>query len=226
MPASAIDPRTQVDLQEAIREIHLMAGIGDPRRRGTVDRSFTVGVTSANYRDGKTTIAMALASSLARDLEKNVLLADLDFQTHSVGDDYGLAGRPGLAEVMDGTASLQGAIHVAPGSRMSVLTAGNAPVDAARVANSPRLVSIIESLKAHHAYVVFDLPATLHSMNAPVLAQRCDGVIVVVRDGHTRRQELDRVLHLLRDAPVLGVVVNRQQSAIPGWVQRVLGLEN
>ncbi|OAI40736.1 hypothetical protein AYO38_05345 [bacterium SCGC AG-212-C10] len=221
---ASVDRRVQVELQEAIREIHIMAGLGEPRTDGVPQRSVSVGVTSPNFGDGKTTVAMALASGLARDLGKDVMLADLDFQTHSVGRDYGLEGKEGMAEVLNGQRSLRTVTHHHRESSMSVVTAGNAPVDGARIANSDRLISVIESMKSKNAYVVFDLPATLHSMNAPILAQRCDGVIVVVRDGTTRRQELDRVLHLLRDAHILGVVVNRQKSSVPGVIHRALGL--
>lgn len=219
-----VNPRVQADLQEAIREIHLIAGLGDPHADGVPQRSFSVGVTSPNYGDGKTTIAMALASGLAHDLGKEVVLADLDFKTHSVGREYGLEGKEGLSDVLSGRTTLAAVTHHHRETPIAVVTAGNSPTDPARISNSDRLISLIESMKAQSSYVVFDLPATLHSMNAPVLAQRCDGIIVVVRDGATRKQELDRVLHLLRDARVLGVVVNRQKSSIPRWVQRGLGL--
>ncbi len=222
--AVKVNPRVQAELQEAIREIHLIAGLGDPHSDGKPVKSFTVGVTSPGFGDGKTTIAMALASGLAHDLGKEVILADLDFKTHSVGREYGLEGKPGMSEVLSGVTNLKSVTHHHRDSPIAVVTAGNASADPARLANSDRLISVIESMRDLSSYVVFDLPATLHSMNTPVLAQRCDGVIVVVRDGKTRRQELDRVLHLLRDANVLGVVVNRQKSSIPQWVQRSLGL--
>lgn len=222
--AVRVSPRVQAELQEAIREIHLIAGLGDPRSDGQPMRSFSVGVTSAGYGDGKTTIAMALASGLAQDFGKEVVLADLDFKTHSVGREYGLEGKEGISDVLTGQVPLRAVTHHHRDTPISIITAGNARSDPMRLVNSDRLLSLIESLKAQASYVVFDLPATLHSMSAPVLAQRCDGVIVVVRDGKTRRAELDRVLHLLRDANVLGVVVNRQKSSIPEWVQRGLGL--
>jgi Mrp family chromosome partitioning ATPase len=214
----------QAELQEAIREIHLIAGLADPRSDGKPLKSFSIGVTSPGFGDGKTTIAMALASGLAHDLGKEVILADLDFKTHSIGREYGLEGKAGMSEVLAGMTNLKAVTNHHRDSPIAVITAGSARTDPARLANSDRLISVIESMKDQSSYVVFDLPATLHSMNTPVLAQRCDGVIVVVRDGRTRRHELDRVLHLLRDANVLGVVVNRQKSSIPVWVQRSLGL--
>jgi Mrp family chromosome partitioning ATPase len=63
-------------------------------------------------------------------------------------------------------------------------------------------------------------------MNAPVLAQRCDGVIVVVKHGETSQQDLERTLHLLRDANVVGVVINRHRNRTPGWVERALSLRS
>ena len=71
-----------------------------------------------------------------------------------------------------------------------------------------------------------------HMVERPLDAERLQllGARIVGHDGQKRapsfrvRKELDRVLHLLRDANVLGVVVNRQKSSIPQWVQRSLGL--
>jgi Mrp family chromosome partitioning ATPase len=81
----------------------------------------------------------------------------------------------------------------------------------------------MDGFKQSTQYVVIDPPATLHSMTAG-LAKRCDGVVVVVQSGDTSRADLERTLHLLRDVQVLGVVFNRSDSRIPGWVQRALNL--
>jgi Mrp family chromosome partitioning ATPase len=107
---------------------------------------------------------------------------------------------------------------------MSVITNGATPSDPARVARSEHLTTLLEGLKRGNDYVVIDLPATLESMNAPVLAKRCDGIIVVVRAAHTTQNDLERALSLMKDANVLGVVVNRKHSSIPRWVQRTLNL--
>jgi len=222
--------RAQADLTEAVREIHIMAGLSE--RSGAEDLSVSgldslaIGVTSPDYGDGKSTIAMALAGSLSEDFGTDVMLVDADFHTHSVGREYGLQGVEGLAEVLAGTQQLHAVTHYIGNTAMSVVTAGSMSMSPARMARSERLVTLVDNMKAASRYVVIDLPATLHSMNAPVLAKRCDAVIVVVRAGHTTTQDLDRVLHLLKDANVLGVVVNRARSSIPRWVQRSLALRS
>ena len=187
-------------------------------------RPISIGVTSIGFGDGKTTVSIALASSLAADLGAQVTLVDADFHTQSLARQYGLEGKRGLTDVLAGTVPLPAAVNRFLRTPLNVVAAGTACDDGARLARSEKLSGLIEHLKALSGFVVLDLPATTESMNAPVLAQRCDGVIVVVRHGKTTRSQLDRVLHLLRDANVLGVVVNRERSSVPRWVERTLDL--
>lgn len=222
---TATEVRAKSDLNEALREIHIMAGL-DPTdvTRATARKPLSIGVTSADFGDGKTTVAIALAASLSQDFTADVMLVDADFHTHSIGREYGLQGKDGLAEVLAGEVTLQSVTHRVAQAKMTVLPAGKMQGDPARMARSEHLSTLIENMKRANEYVVIDLPATLHSMNAPILAKRCDGVVVVVRAGHTTKQELERVLALLKDSNVLGVVVNRKASAVPEWVRRTLNL--
>lgn len=212
-----------------LRGFKAMRGSGHPRatapaRDPSSPRSIAIGVTSPGYGEGKTTIAIALASCLAQDFGAQVTLVDADFHTASVSEEYGLEGRKGLADVLDGEVSLQAVTHRFLRAPLSVVTAGTAASSPARIARSERLVELIDAMKATSGFVVMDLPATLQSMTAPVLAQRCDGVLIVVRDGQTTRRELERTLDLHKDANVLGVVLNRRKSRIPGWAERLFEL--
>jgi len=226
MPA-AVESRARIDLKEALREIHIMAGL-DPtdRTKPEAGKKLAIGVTSPTYGDGKTTVAIALAASLSEDFQADVTLVDADFHTHSVGREYGLNGVEGLAEVLAGKVPLQSVTHRVSQAKMSVITAGNTPSDPARIARSEHLSTLIDNMKRANEYVVIDLPASLHSMNAPVLGKRCDGLVIVVRAGHTTKQDLERVLHLHKDSQILGVVVNRKSSAVPGWIRRTLNLRD
>ncbi len=216
--------RAQFDLKEAMREIHVMAGLG-PELAGADDAT-AIGITSPDLGDGKTTVSIALAASISRDYDTDAMLVDADFHTHSVGSDFGLNNQEGLAEIIAGSQRLENVTHRVARARMSVVTAGQLPTDPARLARSEHLITLIENMKRTSKYVVIDLPAALHSMNTPVLAKRCDGVIVVVRYGHTTKADLERTLHLLRDSNILGVVVNRHKARTPAWVQRALSFRS
>ena len=250
-------------LQEAIREIQVMAGLtgatpqlrigrpaasldapspfagrgfkairgGNDRAHqglvaapGVAPRALAIGVTSADFRDGKTTLSISLASCLAHDFNAQVMLVDADFHTHSIGKEYGLEDRPGLSDVLAGSVTLPAVANRFRQAPLTVVTAGRARMDPAWMARSEQLVTTIDQMKKMNGFVVLDLPATLKSMNAPILASRCDGVIVVVRAGQTSHRDLERVMELLQDANVIGVVLNRQRSSVPAWVDRLLAL--
>jgi Mrp family chromosome partitioning ATPase len=110
------------------------------------------------------------------------------------------------------------------GAPLSVVTSGTQHVDSSRLARSERLASSIEEMRSMGAFVVLDLPAGLRSSNAAVVGSKCDGVIIVVRSGRTRKGELARLLRLMQDVNVIGVVINRQHTNVPAWAERLLGL--
>ncbi|MCC7363134.1 MAG: CpsD/CapB family tyrosine-protein kinase [Dehalococcoidia bacterium] len=214
------ESRARLDLKEALREIHLTSGLSIDRRRR---EGMAIGVTSAHFGDGKTTVAIGLAASLATDFNADVTLVDGDFHTTSIGSEYGLASSEGLVDVLLGEQELGGVSHRV-NSHITVIPAGRPSQDPARTARSESLGTLIDNMKRTSKFVVIDLPATLHSMSAPVLARRCDGVIVVVRSGKTTRRDLERVLQLLKDVKVLGVVMNRRKSVVPRWIEQTLNL--
>jgi non-specific protein-tyrosine kinase len=57
-------------------------------------------------------------------------------------------------------------------------------------------------------YVLFDLPPLLYA-DPLAFAPLVDGIIVVVEAGSTPRQEISRALEMLKEFPVLGLVLNK-----------------
>jgi Mrp family chromosome partitioning ATPase len=187
-------------------------------------RPLSIGITSPSSHAGKTTLSIALASSLCVDFAGAVTLVDADVETNSLAKEYGLDGRRGFADAVKGDASLADVVNHSSRMPLNVVTAGTHDVDAGRLARSERVRPIIEALKSDSRFVVVDLPATLDSVNAPSLAANCDVVVVVVHSGRTTRRELDRTLKMLRSANVAGVVINRSRSRVPHWVAKALNL--
>ena len=208
-------------LAEALREIHLMSGLNLEGAPG--EGRVAIGITSPDFGDGKTTVAMGLAASLSTDFNADVTLVDSDFHTTSLAGEFGLPSDKGLVQVLGGEQTLESVSHHV-NRHITVIPAGRSESEPARTARSENMATLIENMKRTSRYVVIDLPATLHSMSAPVLARRCDAVIVVVRSRRTSKRQLERTLQLLRDCNVIGVVVNRRRSPIPGWLESTLNL--
>ena len=226
--ADRFAPHSRPLLEEAVRDIQQMAGLTYSRSsqsgNGVRPPSITIGITSPNVREGKTTLAMALASSLARDFNDNVMLIDADFKTHSIESEYGLGGTEGLAEILSGAVRADQVAHRVPEASLSIVTAGAMVEDAARMARSELATTRFEEMKTENRFVIMDLPATLPSATSPMLATHCDSVIVVVRARRTTQEDLRRTLLKLNAANVVGVVINRWSTRVPGWIERSLGL--
>lgn len=187
-------------------------------------RPLAIAVTSPSAREGKTTVATALATSLAQDYGAAVTLVDAGFSGDGLARQFGLEARPGLSDVLAGTVPLQGAVQRLLRTPLSVLTAGVTAIEAAPAVRSPGFTGVLEALKETNGFIIVDLPATLATTTAAIAAQRCDGVIVVTRAGRTTGPDLRRTLDALQGTNVLGVVINRYRSAIPHWTERLLGL--
>lgn len=223
MSVLAFRPSTVAQLKEAVREIHVSAGLDAPRTGR--EEPVVIGVTSPNVGEGKTTVALALAGSLSTDFGANVMLVDGDLNTPSIGREFGLDGQDGLWEVVAGTVSLDSASHPLPAAGLRVLASGKANGNAARLARSEQFVHLLNDIKRSNQYVVIDLPAALHTMTAPTLAKRCTGVVIVVNAFKTTSSDLERTMHLLQGANVLGIVINRSSSSIPKWMARMLNIK-
>lgn len=223
----SVHPKTREMLQDAVSEIHRVAGLTGrgAARTDTPLPSLAIGVTSPSGGEGRTTIARALSVSLAEDMGADVTLVEADFRTEPHSEDIGLEGEKGFTDFLRGTVSLEEASHRPEEAELAIVPVGTeGEAGSTRAARSEYAVQLVESLKASNRFVIFDLPATLPSTTAPVLAQLCDLVIIVARNGSTSSLELSRTLEKLDGCEVAGVVVNRWRTRIPGWIESMLAL--
>ncbi len=219
----ARDPqaRTRAVLEDAVRTALHMGGIGLTSDDESAPRTQVIGITAPHGQEGKTTIAAAVSGTLVKHEGRGVVLVDADTHTNAIAREYGLAGHLGLTDFLAGETSLAGVTCASPSRRLSIIPAGTQPMPPVSYA---QLSALIAQLRASHDYVIVDLPGALRSTTAPPLARLCDGVMVVVRSGATTTLDLDRALQRLRDAHVLGVIVNRWRTRIPRFVEQALDL--
>ena len=181
----------------------------------------TVMVGSAEPGDGKTTVAYHLAAAAA-GAGGRVLIVEGDLRRPSLGQRLGISPGPGLSDVLIGSARLEDAVHHLPiasagkvGAEdrvLDVLLAGAfAPPNPAELIESHAMEALLEEMRDTYSLVVLDTaPLTAVSDAIPILT-KVDGVIVVARIGHNRRDVAERVRQTLENvgAPLLGVVANR-----------------
>jgi protein-tyrosine kinase len=176
----------------------------------------TLAITSPNYGDGKTTIALNLAVSIALDLKQTVLLADLDLRKPSLCHFLGMDSTVGLSNYLLRDAPLHECLVRPAFDRLNTLPAGP-PLDySSEILGSPRMAALARELKTRYAdrMIIYDMPPVLAQDDSIAFMPHVDAVLMVVRDGVTRVSEVKRCLDSLASANVIGVVLNDARDPI------------
>jgi polysaccharide biosynthesis transport protein len=169
----------------------------------------TVVVTSATAGEGKTTVAINLASVLAQ--QGKTCLIEGDLRKPMIELAMGLSTKAGLVEVLNGSATLDEAIQSSnevPG--LSLLLIKSVPDNPSDLLASGAMANVIKSLRAMFDYVVIDSPPVIPFSDARSLATLSDAVILVSRYEVTTRRSLTLSAEMLSEmhVPLMGVVLN------------------
>jgi tyrosine-protein kinase Etk/Wzc len=173
----------------------------------------TLVVTSAAPGEGKTMTAANLAVTLAYD-GLRVLLVDCDIRRPRVHGLFQMPRAPGLMELLrassDPEAPQPRAIRETPVARLSVLTCGALPVNAANLLSGTRMRVLLRELEEQFDIIVLDTPPVLATADASIVASLTDGVLLVVRAGTTDKNAAQRAYQQLANvgARVVGTVLN------------------
>jgi capsular exopolysaccharide synthesis family protein len=174
-------------------------------------------LTSANPAEGKTTVVCNLAIACA-EIGRKVLLVDADLRRPRLHKVFGLDNTFGLCSVLqDGWTSIKPVSQMgyAAGSgaiseNLYVLPSGPPIREVGKALFTDRLPELFATLKEEFDIVLIDSPPVLQIPDARVLGRMADGVILVVRAGHTTREAALAAFRSLSDVQcrVLGTILN------------------
>jgi Mrp family chromosome partitioning ATPase len=199
-PARELSPERHLDLVRSAASSYLpglrdLLGVlqpPDPEPRGRV-----VAVTSPGAREGKTTLALALAR-LAGLSGRRVLLIDGAANQASLHSALGMTTRPGLAECLTGRNSLEAVIEIDPPSGSHILLAGEERPR--KLFRRPATADFLRALAGIYDLVIVDTEPVLSSTRGAALAGFADDIVLVVRYRETRRSKVRVALRKLRRA--------------------------
>ncbi len=182
-----------------------------------------IGVTSALRGEGKSTVSINTAYTIA-EAGKRVILVDADMRLSNLAKRLGLRLQPGLSDLLAelnvvSDAMQQYVITSKDGSTVSmdVIVAGNVPPNPSELLGSERMENLIGMLRQRYDYIVIDLPPVTEVTDALVVSRLTDGFMLIVRHDISLRGALQDTIRQidLVNGKVAGFVYN---AALEGGV--------
>jgi protein-tyrosine kinase len=175
----------------------------------------TLMFTGPRPDEGKTLTTINLAIAISQKVGQTVLLVDGDLRTPSIHRYLDLPSGPGLIDyLISGYPIADSLVHPEGLTNLVVLPGGQPTPHAIELLSSPVMVDLVRELKHFYPdrYVLFDLPPLIYA-DPLAFAPLVDGIILVVEAGGTPREEITRSLEMLKEFPVLGLVLNKLDAA-------------
>lgn len=171
-------------------------------------------VTSAQPGEGKTTVAVNLAFSLAQ-LGKPVLLVDADMRRPSI-QKYFPQRDSLLSTYLGGQGAWQQMVFPTSINRLYVLHCGPIPENPSELLSSDRMRALIQEAMATYRFVILDSPPLLNRADSRILGSMVGATILVVKGGDTPRQVVQYAESQARSvgANLIGVVLNNLDSSL------------
>jgi protein-tyrosine kinase len=165
-------------------------------------------ITSTLPEEGKSLVSANLATTLARRKQQKVLLLEGDLRRPVQAQLFGGASPAGLSQWLQSDALAPGNIYYLDGPGFWLMPAGKPPENPIELMQSGKLAGLLEQLAASFDWVIIDSPPILPLADTSLWARLADGILLVVREGRTEKQQLLRGLAAMEQGRLLGVVVN------------------
>jgi capsular exopolysaccharide synthesis family protein len=202
---------------ELFRGLYTRAGIGFA--------SEVLMVSSALAGEGKTTVSLGLALTVAQDYpERRVVLVETDVQHPSLANDFAVEPSPGLVDCILGEEPMESAFRPSFLDNLHLVPVGGPPRGPGRALRSSRMAALIDALRQTYDLVILDSPALLVNSDSVMLSDLADGAILVVRAGVTPAATVAKAIEQIDESKLRGVVLNGSKSSIPGWLRRLGGI--
>jgi capsular exopolysaccharide synthesis family protein len=171
----------------------------------------TLLITSPSKGEGKSVTSVNLAISMAQQNER-VLLIDANLRRPTAQLTFKIPNAVGLTSVLNGRATFEDAIYKTEIGRLDVLPSGPIPFLPSELLATERLGELLVKSLGYYDYVLVDSPSILEVADTKILANQCDGVVLVLNPGKTKLEktiEAKKVLEFA-NSQIVGVILNEK----------------
>jgi capsular exopolysaccharide synthesis family protein len=172
----------------------------------------SIAITSARKATGKTTIAINLGISIAREVDYTVLVVDANLRHPNMHEYFGIYPQYGLSDYLTSDIELSDLLINPKGlDHFVILPAGKPVSSSSELLRSPKMCSLVEELTSRYPkrIIIFDLPPILDTADVLAFVPCVDSALVVVEDDVTKESDLKSAIEMLSVTNVIGTVLNK-----------------
>jgi len=172
-------------------------------------RVHSILITSPMPMEGKTFTALNLSLAIACQSNRRLLLIDADMRVPQLHRALGAPLTPGLSEYLSGNADELSIIQRGGQNNLFFIPAGKPAANPSDLIGNGRLKLLVRRMAPAFDWIIFDSPPAVPVSDAQLLAEVCDGVVVIFRSGATPFDLARRACAQFGEKQLLGVVLNR-----------------
>lgn len=199
---TSLNPRSPISEQYRTIRTNLQFSSVDEELQSMV-------VTSPGPGEGKSMTTANLAVVYAQQ-GKKVLLVDADLRKPTIHYTFRLDNLKGLSNVLVGETPLEDVINPSEIKNLDLVSCGPIPPNPSELLASNRMQQLMNDASGLYDIILFDTPPVMAVTDAQILANLCDGSILVVRSKQTENEAAAKSIEQLQSAKskILGTILN------------------
>ena len=166
-------------------------------------------VSSAGPQEGKTLTASNLAITMAQSGSR-ILILDCDMRRPMTQKYFRLPKDCGMSNILAGNGKAEKDLIQTNIPNLDIIPSGVIPPNPSEMLGSSRMAALLKTLRKRYARIIIDSPPVTAVTDAVVISKFVDGVILVIRAGHTPREVIQNGITQFQavGAKILGAVLN------------------
>ena len=156
-------------------------------------------IASSQSGEGKTTTVCNLASTLALNFDKKVIIVDGDLRRPGVHKYFSLESKPGLSDALESGENYRKFTFKTQIENLFVMPAGKTTKAPTTLLHSENMAELHKTLTEDYDIVIYDTSPVLNTADAQALGTFADAVLFVVQADKTPKHMIDEALATLKD---------------------------
>lgn len=178
-------------------------------------------VSSTYENEGKTTVAINIACSLAQK-GKSVLLIDADLRKPAIMRTIGVKDddKSGLIPIIKGKSTYKDSIKYVKSLGLFLLPSGGITQQSSEILDADKVREVIETARNEFDFVIIDTPPARVVSDSLVISTLADAMIFVVRKDHAKISEISETIEEITETgiDIAGSVMTMNENESRGRI--------